>query len=143
MTESDDISSIPPHTDMAVEGVDADAYHLAQLGYKQELQRNFSQWSLISFGVTLTATWAALGGALAGGIYAGGPTGVVYGFILTLVGQCFVGATIAEFASSYPTTGGNKMLMEQFEREVLIDLQECITGQPIYHLPNMHPSSPG
>jgi choline transport protein len=110
MKVSDDKSSNPPHTDMAVEALDADAYHLAQLGYKQELERNFSQWSLISFGVTLTATWAAMGGALAGGIYAGGPAGVIYGFILTLVGQCFVGATIAELASSYPTTGGWKML---------------------------------
>lgn len=83
-----------------------DAAHLAQLGYKQELTRNFSQWSVISFGITLSGTWCALAGALYGGIYAGGPPGVVYGFILVFVGQCFAGATIAEFASSYPTTGG-------------------------------------
>jgi choline transport protein len=85
---------------------DADAVRLAHLGYKQELHRNFSQWSLISFGVTLTGTWCALGGALYGGIYAGGPPGVIYGFILVMLGQLFVGLTIAEFASSYPTTGG-------------------------------------
>ncbi|KIW96769.1 uncharacterized protein Z519_02160 [Cladophialophora bantiana CBS 173.52] len=85
---------------------DSDALHLAQLGYKQELDRNFSQWTLISFGVTLSATWVAIGGALGTGIYNGGPPGIVYGFILVFFGQCFVGATIAEFASSYPTTGG-------------------------------------
>ncbi|KAI4742769.1 amino acid permease [Aureobasidium sp. EXF-12298] len=37
---------------------------------------------------------------------AGGPGAVVYGFILITVLQSFLGASLAEFVSSYPTSGG-------------------------------------
>jgi amino acid transporter len=31
---------------------------------------------------------------------------VIYGFILVFILQCFVGASLAEFVSAYPTEGG-------------------------------------
>lgn len=31
---------------------------------------------------------------------------VIYGFLLVFVLQCFLGASLAEFVSSYPTEGG-------------------------------------
>lgn len=76
MDKSDPISTLP--TELVP---DSDAIHLAELGYKQELKRHFSQWSLVAFGVTFTATWTALGGGLGTGIYSGGAPGIIYGFV--------------------------------------------------------------
>lgn len=39
-------------------------------------------------------------------INAGGPGAVIYGFILVAILQSFLGASLAEFVSSYPTSGG-------------------------------------
>lgn len=33
-------------------------------------------------------------------------TAVIYGFILIFILQCFLGASLAEFVSAYPTNGG-------------------------------------
>jgi choline transport protein len=39
-------------------------------------------------------------------IDAGGPGAIIYGFVLVTTLQCFLGASLAEFVSSYPTEGG-------------------------------------
>lgn len=39
-------------------------------------------------------------------INAGGPGAIIYGFILVTILQSFLGASLAEFVSSYPTEGG-------------------------------------
>ena len=70
-------NDLPP-SEMVPSG---DSAHLAQLGYKQELDRNHSQWSLVAFGVTFTATWTALGAGLGTRIYSGGAPGIIYNFI--------------------------------------------------------------
>ncbi|CAG8008124.1 unnamed protein product [Penicillium olsonii] len=58
-------------------------------GHKQELERHFSVWSLIGLAANCTISWT-----------------VIYGFILVFILQCFVGASLAEFVSAYPTEGG-------------------------------------
>ncbi|KKA27577.1 hypothetical protein TD95_001426 [Thielaviopsis punctulata] len=86
--------------------VDADEQRLAQMGHQQELKRHFSTLSLIGLASTTTISWTGLGLALITEINAGGPGAVIYGFILVTILQCFLGASLAEFVSSYPTAGG-------------------------------------
>ncbi|KAI8724320.1 Choline transport protein [Fusarium sp. LHS14.1] len=86
--------------------MDADELRLAQMGHTQELQRHFSTLSLIGLASTTTISWTGLGLGLITEIGAGGPGAVIYGFILVTVLQCFLGASLAEFVSSYPTEGG-------------------------------------
>ncbi|CAG8245718.1 unnamed protein product [Penicillium nalgiovense] len=64
-------------------GIDPDT------GHKQELERHFSLWSLIGLAANCTISWT-----------------VIYGFILVFTLQSFVGASLAEFVSAYPTEGG-------------------------------------
>ncbi|KAF3799375.1 7-keto 8-aminopelargonic acid transporter [Colletotrichum gloeosporioides] len=86
--------------------LDADEIRLAQMGHTQELKRHFSTLSLIGLASTTTISWTGLGLGLITEINAGGPGAVIYGFILVTLLQCFLGASLAEFVSSYPTEGG-------------------------------------
>ncbi|KAH7007228.1 amino acid permease [Ilyonectria destructans] len=86
--------------------MNADELRLAQMGHTQELKRHFSMLSLIGLASTTTISWTGLGLGLITEIGAGGPGAVIYGFILVTFLQCFLGASLAEFVSSYPTSGG-------------------------------------
>jgi choline transport protein len=75
-------------------------------GHTQELKRHFSILSLIGLASTTTISWTGLGLSIVTEINAGGPSAIIYGFILVTILQSFLGASLAEFVSSYPTEGG-------------------------------------
>lgn len=75
-------------------------------GHTQELKRHFSILSLIGLASTTTISWTGLGLGIVTEINAGGPGAIIYGFILVTIMQSFLGASLAEFVSSYPTEGG-------------------------------------
>jgi choline transport protein len=77
-----------------------------QSGHTQELKRHFSILSLIGLASTTTISWTGLGLGIVTEINAGGPGAIIYGFILVTIMQSFLGASLAEFVSSYPTEGG-------------------------------------
>lgn len=62
--------------------------------------------SLIGLASTTTISWTGLGLSIVTEINAGGPSAIIYGFILVTMMQSFLGASLAEFVSSYPTEGG-------------------------------------
>ncbi|KAF3395736.1 Choline transport protein [Penicillium rolfsii] len=76
------------------------------MGHTQELKRHFSILSLIGLASTTTISWTGLGLGIVTEINAGGPGAIIYGFILVTIMQSFLGASLAEFVSSYPTEGG-------------------------------------
>ncbi|KAJ4295642.1 hypothetical protein N0V90_007655 [Kalmusia sp. IMI 367209] len=84
----------------------ADERRLAEMGHVQELERHFSTLSLIGLASTTTISWTGLGLGIVTEINAGGPGAIIYGFIFVTLLQCFLGASLAEFVSSYPTEGG-------------------------------------
>ncbi|KAJ5906293.1 uncharacterized protein N7473_003209 [Penicillium subrubescens] len=86
--------------------MNADELRLAQMGHTQELKRHFSILSLIGLASTTTISWTGLGLGIVTEINAGGPGAIIYGFILVTIMQSFLGASLAEFVSSYPTEGG-------------------------------------
>ncbi|KAJ5626151.1 hypothetical protein N7510_002460 [Penicillium lagena] len=94
------------HNDKVIRVQNQDELRLAQMGHKQELVRHFSVWSLIGLAANCTISWTGLGLGLITEVNAGGPGAVIYGFILVFILQSFLGASLAEFVSAYPTEGG-------------------------------------
>lgn len=79
---------------------------LAEMGYKPELRRNFSAWSLLGIGFGLTNSWFGISAALVTGIYSGGPLMIVYGILIIACVSTFIGITLSELVSAYPNSGG-------------------------------------
>ncbi|PQE26853.1 hypothetical protein CJF31_00003568 [Rutstroemia sp. NJR-2017a BVV2] len=77
-----------------------------EIGHVQELERNFSLLSICAVGLVTGSTWAALGGSIAVAIYNGGPPGVLYEFILVSMFYWLIAASLAELASSVPSSAG-------------------------------------
>ncbi|KAK2624476.1 hypothetical protein QTJ16_006426 [Diplocarpon rosae] len=77
-----------------------------ETGHVQELERNFSLFSICAVGVVTGNTWAALGGSIVIAIYNGGPPGVLYEFMAVSVFYWLIAASIAELASSMPSSAG-------------------------------------
>ncbi|KAJ5666166.1 uncharacterized protein N7477_008614 [Penicillium maclennaniae] len=90
------------------------------------LTKSFNLFSACATGITTGNAWAVLGGAIIASLYNGGPPGIIYELYAfmnppmqqvrrssniqhsTVVSffYCFVGASIAELASSIPASGG-------------------------------------
>lgn len=76
------------------------------MGYSQDLERNFSKWSLLGICFALTNSWFGISASLITGINSGGPIVTVYGIVIvTLVNGC-VAASLAELISAMPNSGG-------------------------------------
>ncbi|KAG0641379.1 amino acid permease-domain-containing protein [Tuber brumale] len=89
-----------------VGSVDSDAVKLAKMGYTQDLERNFSKWSLLGVSFALTNSWFGISASLVTGINSGGPVVTVYGIILiALINGC-AGISLAELVSAMPNSGG-------------------------------------
>lgn len=54
-------------------------------GHHDELQRQYSIWSLCGLALTIDSAWIALGGSIAVAIANGGPPGVLYEFLGELI----------------------------------------------------------
>lgn len=107
---------------------DADELRLAQMGHEQELKRHFTLLSLIGLASTTTISWTGLGLSIVTEIGAGGPGAIIYGFILVTILQCFLGASLAEFVSSYPTEGGMYHWIAAIAPPTYRDFLSFITG---------------
>jgi len=75
-------------------------------GHKQELDRLFDTFSVVSTAITTGNVWIALAGTIAVAIFNGGPTGIIYEFITVSFFYWFVAASVAELASAIPSSGG-------------------------------------
>ncbi|KAI1409821.1 amino acid transporter [Hypoxylon sp. FL1857] len=79
---------------------------LARLGKKPVLKRNFGFMAILGFSCTVLITWE---GSLIGfisGLQNGGPSGIIYGYLVVWVGTLSVFATLSELVSMAPTSGG-------------------------------------
>ncbi|KAE8135553.1 amino acid/polyamine transporter I [Aspergillus pseudotamarii] len=85
---------------------DSDALRLAEMGYTQDLQRNFSILSLVGIAFCMSNSWFGISASLITGISSGGTVLIVYGLIwIGFISTC-VGASLSELASSMPNAGG-------------------------------------
>lgn len=89
-----------------VNELDLDALKLVEMGYTQDLKRNYSVISVLGVGFSLTNSWFGISAALITGINSGGPVLIIYGIILIGLLSTCVGISLSELASAYPNAGG-------------------------------------
>ncbi|OQE29820.1 hypothetical protein PENSTE_c002G06906 [Penicillium steckii] len=80
-------------------------YESVTFRQKQQLERYLNFFSSVAFSACLLATWESAGGSLLSGLYNGGPSAIVYGIILSTVGNLSIACSLAELASLHPTAG--------------------------------------
>ena len=75
-------------------------------GHRDQLKRQYGLLSICGLALTIDNAWIAFGGSLSVAVLNGGPPGILYEFITACVYYAFIGASIAELASSIPSSGG-------------------------------------
>ncbi|KAI4373263.1 hypothetical protein MLD38_011405 [Melastoma candidum] len=87
---------------------DFDSGHarLAELGYKQELKRDLSMFSNFAFSFSIISVLTGITTLYNSGLRFGGSVSMVYGWFIAGTFTMFVGLSMAEICSSYPTSGG-------------------------------------
>jgi amino acid permease (GABA permease) len=88
-----------------INGEEADA-KLAAMGYKAELPRSLSFFSVLGLSFAIMAVPFGESTTLSIGLTDGGPVTIFYGWILLTVISVCIAASLAEICSSYPTAGG-------------------------------------
>jgi len=79
---------------------------LHQLGYKQELKRDLSVLSNFAFSFSIISVLTGITTLYSTGLNYGGPVSMTYGWFLAGFFTLFVGLSMAEICSSFPTSGG-------------------------------------
>ena len=103
MPEGVDVEEIPPH-DLAT--LNADEQHLAQMGYKQELNRSWSGFSNFAISFSIISILAGCFTTFSSGWNGGGPAAIAWGWpVLAALVLC-IGLCLSELVSAYPTSGG-------------------------------------
>jgi choline transport protein len=98
------------------------------MGYTQDLERNFSKWSLLGICFALTNSWFGISASLVTGINSGGPIVIVYGIvIITLINGC-VAVTLAELISAMPNSGGQYFWASELASPEWADILAYTTG---------------
>ncbi|MBA2419402.1 MAG: amino acid permease [Nocardioidaceae bacterium] len=84
----------------------ADERRLAELGYKQELNRNWSGFSNFAISFSIISILAGCFTTFAQAWNNGGPVAISWGWPIISLFILFIGFTMAELVSAYPTSGG-------------------------------------
>lgn len=79
---------------------------LAQLGYKSEFKRGFSLVETIAFAFSIMGVVASVSSSLEFPLVAGGHFGMVFGWLIPSLFVMTVALSMAELASSMPTSAG-------------------------------------
>lgn len=87
-----------------MKGLDTDALALAQMGYTPTLKRNYTWFSLLGVGFSLTNSWWGISAALITGINSGGPVQIVYGLIFFAMVSTYVLVLHSKFMIHTPRT---------------------------------------
>lgn len=80
--------------------------NLEVLGYKEELTRNRSLWTLLFQSLAIAAIPYGEGSPLISAIYGGGQLSIFLGWIVVLLLDECIALSLGELASRYPTSGG-------------------------------------
>jgi choline transport protein len=116
------------HGDGKASSVDLDAIKLAEMGYTQDMQRNFSVWSVLGVGFSLTNSWFGISAAMITGINSGGPMLIIYGIILIALISTCVGVSLSELASALPNAGGQYFWANELAPKKYANFASYLTG---------------
>lgn len=87
-------------------GTVTELHDLTILGYKPELRRNRSMFTLLFQSLAIAAIPYGFGGPLISAIYGGGQLPMFLGWVVVLIVDECVALSLGEFASKYPTSAG-------------------------------------
>jgi amino acid transporter len=100
------VSDVIGHERVDLSTLDADERRLAELGYKQELNRSWSGFSNFAISFSIISILAGCFTTFASGWNGGGPAAIAWGWpILAALVLC-IGLCMAELVSAFPTSGG-------------------------------------
>ncbi|THW83261.1 choline transport protein [Aureobasidium pullulans] len=108
--------------------VDSDGMQLASMGYTQDLKRNYSVWSILGAGFSLTNSWFGVSIAMVTGINSGGPVLLVYGIIVVMLVSICVGVSLSELASALPNAGGQYFWTNELASRKYAKFSSYLTG---------------
>lgn len=107
---------------------DEDTLKLAEMGYTQDMKRNFSVLSLVGVGFSLLNSWFGISASLITGIYSGGTVLTIYGIpLITFITTC-VGVTLSELASAMPSAGGQYFWANELAPRKYANFASYLTG---------------
>ncbi|KAI1245967.1 hypothetical protein MGN70_012864 [Eutypa lata] len=89
-----------------VEDMTADEAALAALGYRQEFKREFSAWTTFAVSFAVMGLLPSIASTMWYGIGYAGPAANTWGWLVSVFFILCVAASMAELASSMPTSGG-------------------------------------
>ncbi|KAL8815181.1 MAG: hypothetical protein Q9223_005662 [Gallowayella weberi] len=122
------IGHVTSNDDMDLKPLDSDALKLAEMGYSQDLRRNYTVLSVLGVGFSLTNSWFGISAALVTGINSGGPVLIVYGIILIALISTCVGISLSELASAYPNAGGQYFWANELAPARYANFASYLTG---------------
>lgn len=86
--------------------IDGDERLLSRIGYKQELKREFSKWSTISYAISILGVLGSVPALFGTPLAVGGPATAVWCWFLGSCMAMCIASSVAELVSAYPTAGG-------------------------------------
>ncbi|PGH21583.1 hypothetical protein AJ80_03143 [Polytolypa hystricis UAMH7299] len=113
-----DGNSVPGESKITVKGCSAaqappmatiqddDERLLARIGYKQEMRREFSKWSTVSYAISILGVLGSVPATFGPPLAAGGPATAVWCWLIGSVMAMCIASSVAELVSAYPTAGG-------------------------------------
>ncbi|KAL9081083.1 MAG: hypothetical protein Q9157_000287 [Trypethelium eluteriae] len=116
------------HDNFDTKSLDVDALKLAEMGYTQDMKRNYGVWSVLGVGFSLTNSWYAISAALVTGISSGGPLLIIYGIILIALISICVGVSLSELASAFPNAGGQYFWTNELAPRKYANFASYLTG---------------
>ncbi len=111
-----------------MKSLDSDALKLAEMGYTQDMRRNFSVFSVLGVGFSLTNSWFGVSSAMVTGINSGGPMLIIYGIIIVALISICVGISLSELASALPNAGGQYFWANELAPKKYANFASYLTG---------------
>ncbi|PIG88281.1 amino acid permease [Aspergillus arachidicola] len=107
---------------------DDDELLLARIGYKQELRREFSKWSTVSYAISILGILGSVPATFGSPLAAGGPATAVWcWFFGSCMAMC-IGSSVAELVSAYPTAGGMYFVTKHVVPEEQVPIFSWVQG---------------
>ncbi|PIG82794.1 choline transport protein [Aspergillus arachidicola] len=127
-SKPDKIVTTATDGDGPADNLDGDARRLAEMGYTQDMQRNFSVMSLLGVAFSLANSWFGISASLITGINSGGTVLTIYGIPwIAFVSTC-VGVTLSELASAMPNAGGQYFWASELSPKRYAAFASYLTG---------------
>ncbi|VUC25521.1 unnamed protein product [Clonostachys rosea] len=86
--------------------LDSDDAQLGASGYKREMPRQFSMFSLLALSYALSCTWNGFASAIGGGLSQGSSSGTIFMLLPAATMILVVSLGMAELTSAFPVAGG-------------------------------------